>query len=176
MESNRKVYPIEYKTMESESIVFCSTAYAVVSLLLVGVIFRFFLSDDLEKIVISLYAGLSVLYLFFMGNQSKRRAELNKLPSSDILDLCYLIKESGDPETGRWYTTRESFNERAMERFFTYHFSQVIPPHDYFSYMLSEGFLEIRNINDMPLNTNLQIYLSSKAESRLNIYEKSTKW
>jgi hypothetical protein len=176
MESNRKVKPVKYKTLESESIIFFSTLYAVVTLLLVGVIFRFWLSDESEKVVISIYAFFSLFYLLYMGIQSKRRTELNKLPSTDILDLCYLIKDSGDPETGKWCTTHESFNNRAMDLFFTYHISQILPAHDYFSYMLSEGFLEIKGVNDMPLNKNLHIYLSNKALSRLGIYENSFQW
>lgn len=178
MELSRKTDCIEYKTLESETIVFCSSLYAVIALMLVGVVFRFWLQEECEEAVIGVYALLSISFLIFIGIQSKRRTKLNKLPSRDVLDLCYLIRENLGNESSVWHTTYSSFNNRAMELFFTYEISTNIPAHDYFSFMLAERYLEIEGVVDIPgvNNNNLKITLTKKAKERLAIYEESKSW
>ncbi|PHO11816.1 hypothetical protein CPG38_11145 [Malaciobacter marinus] len=120
----RKAIPINYKTLESETIIFASTSYAVLSLILVGVVFRFWLAERFEIYIISIYACLSLLFLIYMGIQSYRRTKLNKLPSSTILELCYLVKENSNYKNakfvnnGCWNVTLSSFNDHAMKSIF----------------------------------------------------------
>ncbi len=171
-----EVKAIEYKTLESETIVFLSTAYAVVSLFLVGVVFRFWMPEKYEYCVVGVYAVLSFTFLLFVGHESRKRTKINKLPSFDIIKLCYFAKNYIGKETGVWCTTYESFNRHAMELLFDDSLYRSVPPHDYFSYMLAERYLIIEGIVDPKINNNLKINLTKKAYDRLAIYKNSKKW
>ena len=182
-EVERKVAPRSYKTLESETIIFVSTAYAVVSLLLVGVIFRFFLSKEAEPTVIGFYSVFSLIFLVFMAVQSRRRTKLNKLPSDDILELCYLVKESSKHGeagySGKWHITHRSFNNHAMERIFSRPISETIPALDYFSYMLAERCIDVSSVTDKGRNIDenaISIVLSKSSLSKLKIYESANNW
>lgn len=180
-----KVNPRNYKTLESETIIFLSTSYAVISLILVGVVFRFWLSDCLEIYIISIYTFLSLIFLVYMGIQSNRRTKLNKLPSNTILELCYLVKEKSNyknsefVQSGCWNVTLSSFNDHAMKNIFGTEVSKLIPTHDYFSFMLSEKYITVSSITDNSNNINkntLNISPSIKAIEKLKIYEDSERW
>ncbi|TKG00255.1 hypothetical protein [Vibrio sp. F13] len=182
-EVERKVAPRSYKTLESETIIFVSTAYAVASLLLVGVLFRFFLSKEAEPTVIGIYAVFSLIFLLFMGVQSRRRTKLNKLPSDDILELCYLVKESSNHGevgySGNWHITHKSFNNHAMERIFSRSTSEIIPALDYFSYMLAERCIDVSSVTDKGTRIDenvISIALSESSLSKLKIYESASNW
>jgi hypothetical protein len=175
-EVERKVVSRSYWTLESETIIFASTIYAVLSLILVGVVFRFWLPASLELCVISIYAIFSLIFVSFIGVQSRRRTKLNKLPSRDILELCYLVKEGFSESMG---VTCDSFNGHAMKRLFSTEISQIILPHDYFSYMLAERYIDISGFTDKGSDINkntLNIYLSKSAQEKLEIYEGSAHW
>ena len=184
-EVERKAIPKNSRTLESETIIFVSTIYAVLSLILVAVVFRFFLSDCLEVYIISIYVFLSLIFLIYMGIQSRRRTKLNKLPSTDILQLCYLVKENSNyknaeyANSGCWNVTLSSFNDHAMKRIFGTEISKLIPAHDYFSFMLSEKYIRVSSItdnsNDINKNT-LNISPSDLALEKLKIYEESAGW
>jgi len=184
-EIERKVIPINYRTLASETIIFASTIYAVLSLILVGVVFRFWLSDCFEVYIISIYAFLSLIFLIYMGIQSYRRTKLNKLPSNTILELCYLVKENSNYKNaefvnnGCWNVTLCSFNDHAMKSIFGTEISKLIPAHDYFSFMLSEKYITVSSItdnsNDINKNT-LNISPSISAIEKIKIYEDSVRW
>ena len=182
-EPTRKVTPRNYQNLESETIIFASTIYSVLSLILVGLVFRFWLSDSAEVCIISIYAFFSLIFLVFIGVQSHRRIKLNKLPSDDILELCYLVKENSNYRnaefSGCWNVTRDSFNDYAMKRIFSTDISKLIPAHDYFSYMLSEKYIIVSSItdnsNDINKNT-LNISPSALAVEKLKTYEGSAGW
>lgn len=183
MDTGRKAIRRKYKTFESETLIFISTSYAVVSLILVTIVFRFWLPENYKFPIVGAYALFSLSTLIWMGFQSRRRTELNKLPSLDVLELCYLVKETSDQSregySGCWHVTYELFNTLSMERLFGDMVSQIVPPHDYFSYMLAEKYIEIQAIIDKGCDINknsLSICLSDKALSRLAIYEKSGSW
>lgn len=179
----RQVVSRSYWTLESETIIFVSTTYAVLSLILVGVVFRFWLPASAEVCVISIYAISSLIFLSFIGVQSRRRTKLNKLPSEDILELCYLVKECGnhgkEDFSGNWHVTYDSFNGHAMKRIFSTYISQIIPPHDYFSYMLAERYIDVSSVTDKGSDINkntISISLSKSAQEKLKIYEGSAQW
>lgn len=173
-----KVKSRTYKTIESETIIFYSTIYAVISLLLVGIVFRFWLPlfpATFQVTIITAYALASVWFLYYIYIKSTRRTKINKLPPTDITSLCYLVKAYSQEESKTWHTTLESFNSNAMKLLFDDHIPQIIPPHDYFSYMLAERYIEIASINNISNNT-LSIQLSSKAILHLDIFEKAEHW
>lgn len=170
----RKVKDIKYKTLESETIVFFSTIYAVVSLFFVGVVFRFFLPKSYEVYVVGFYAMVSFIFLVYIGVNSRRRTKLNKLPSFDVLELCYFVDNYTGEETGYYWTKKESFNDHAMEIFFGRDIARGLPSHDYLSFMLAERYVVVESVSE--LNRNLGIKLAKKAIDRMSIYEMSKKW
>ena len=188
LEPERKAVERNYRTLESETIILFSTIYAVLSLILVWGVFKFLLCKPYELFAIIVYTVVSIFFLLFIGFQSRRRTKLNKLPSENILELCYLVKEKSnydDDEAGIpgfrgcWNITCESFNNHSMNKLFSSNISQIIPAHDYFSYMISEKYINVSAVtdigNDISKN-HLSISLSEKAVSKLKIYEESVKW
>lgn len=187
-EIHGEVKEINYVTWELETIVIISTAFAVVSSIVTGVIFRIWpptlnILFSLENFLLLLYTLASVGIITYIGVQSRRRASLNKLPSIDIIKLCYLVKQysmHGQKDySGSWHTTSATFNQHAMESLFSQGISQIIPAHDYFSYMFSEKFIVATSITDKgseKASNILSITLSKKALKRIDIYEKSKCW
>ncbi len=187
-ETPSEVKEINYTTWESETIVIASTAFAVASSILTGVIFRIWpptLSTLLspENCALALYTLASAGIIIYIGMQSRKRALLNKLPSIDIIKLCNLVKQYSmhgqQGYSGNWHTTSAAFNQRAMDTLFSQGVSQIIPAHDYFSYMLSERLIVTESITDKGSDKNLNtlsIALSKKALKRIEIYEKSKHW
>ena len=181
-----KIEEIKYNTLESEQIVQYSTRYAVISLILVSVFMRIWLPKptvlfSVESLVLATYVIISLCFLFYMGIQSKRRALINKLPSTDILKLCAFVKQVTDQtvDTGCWHVTYEKFNKHAMGAIFSEQIASIIPAHDYFSYMLSEKLIDVDSVTDKgrDINSNpLSIQLSEKAKKRLEIYNQSLTW
>ena len=182
MTSARKTTHRDYKTLEQETIVLLSSIYAVVSVFLVGIVFRFWLPTTTsltQGLVAGLYLIASVAFLALIAWQSTRRTKINKLPSADITELCYLIKENSQEQSKCWHTTQDTFNRRAMTLLFGADISSRVPAHHYFSYMLSERYIEIavKTIDALnPVNDNLPIRLTKKANTHLGIYEDAKHW
>ena len=187
-EAPSEVKEINYATWESETIVIVSTAFAVASSIVTGVIFRIWpptlnILLSLENCALALYTLVSAVIVIYVGLQSRKRALLNKLPSIEIIKLCNLVKHYSmhgqQGFSGNWHTTSAAFNQRAMESLFSQWVSQIIPVHDYFSYMLSERLIVIDSITDKgsekSVNT-LSISLSKKALKRIEIFEQSKHW
>ncbi len=179
---------INYTTWESETIVIISTAFAIASSIVTGVIFRIWpptlnILLSLENGALAFYTVASAGIIIYIGLQSRKRALLNKLPSIDVIKLCHLVKQYSmhgqQGYSGNWHTTSAAFNQRAMESLFSQWVSQIIPAHDYFSYMLSERFIVTESITDKGSEKSLNalsISLSKKALKRIEIYEKSKHW
>ncbi|ELA8128055.1 hypothetical protein ACTNNG_004562 [Vibrio parahaemolyticus] len=178
--STRKFVERDYKTFESESITFVSTIYAMVSLFLVGIYFRFFISQNFELLIVSVYVVIALAFLAFLGVQSSRRTKLNKLPSADILELCNLVKENTtNVDSGSWHVTPDAFNKHAMERLFTRSVAELIPANDYLTYMLAEKYIEVSSVTDKSkynAENNISIAITDKANYRLKIYENAKDW
>ena len=177
-DSNEQILEREYKTFEAETIVMLSTLYAIVSLILVTVLFRFLLIESYELITISSYAVISFFFLLWIGRHSRRRAQLNKLPSIDVIKLCYMVKEFSGQGRKSWHTTYSAFNDRAMERIFGATISEILPSHDYFSYIMAEKYivaLPMDNSSDREQN-GFSISLSETAQKKLKIFGDAKNW
>jgi hypothetical protein len=181
-----KIENRKYKTLESEQIAQYSSWYAIVSLILVGICMRLWMEKPVvlnsnESFIFAIYVVISFGFLTWMGSQSKRRALINKLPSTKIIKLCTFIKEMTDKstESGNWHVTFDNFNNRAMIVLFGDKVSSLIPSHDYLSYMLSDKFITIKAVTDKGNkieNNPISIELSDKALKVLEIYQQSVKW
>lgn len=169
----------EYKTLESETIILFSTVYSVLSLFLVGIVFRFFLPKNYEFIVFSAYACSSFLFLIYISIQARKRTKINKLPSADVLEVLYFFKEKIKHEGDSFETSPSSFNNEAMIALYDEALASNIPPHDYFSYLLVERYIKISSFTFTGHYTNfnsMYVMLSEKSLSRLKIYEDAESW
>lgn len=182
MTVERKAQHRDYKTIESETIVLFSSVYAVVSLCLVSILFRFWfptITLDEQVTATLVYVVISIGFLAFIFRESTRRTKINKLPSADITELCYFVKSYSQEESKHWHTTQLTFNTEAMKLLFGIEISNIAPAHDYFSYMLSERYIEIpleHNVVHNRSNQNLSIRLTKKADTHLGIYEQAKHW
>ncbi|EHH1106668.1 hypothetical protein J7H93_004755 [Vibrio parahaemolyticus] len=177
-----EIKEIEYKTFESEKIVQVMSWYAITSLIVVSIFMRVWLPKPTqlyswETAALTVYTVISLSFLYIMGKQSKRRALINKLPSTDILKICEFLKDHTKNKS--WHVTYENFNTQSMQIVFGDSISFIIPPHDYLSYMLSERLVVIKAVTDKGsdrLMNPLSIELSGKGHKCLEIYSKSLKW
>lgn len=174
-----KINEINYKTLSTINIAFASVLYSFLSILFAAV---FYLYTDIAKVLI-IYVIISLIIVIWLFIQSRRRILIDKLPSSDIVNLLYLIKsKSGQKDiefSGSWHVNISSFNKIAMEELYPEIKSELILPHDYFSYILVEKYIVISSFIDngnIKENNNLSISLSVKGLEILRIYEKSIKW
>ena len=177
-----EIEEIKYKTFESEKIIQITSWYAITSLILVSIVMRIWLPKptelySLESLFLILYSSISFWFLITMAKHSKRRALINKLPSTDILKICLHIKKQTHEKS--WQITPENFNSEAMSEIFGNDIKFLIPSHDYLSYMLSERLITILAVTDLaddPFMNPLHVKLSNKGEKCLHIYEQSMNW
>ena len=174
-----KIKEINYKTLSTINIAFASVLYSLLSILFGGV-FYFYTNIT---IVLIMYVIISLIIVVWLFIQSRRRTLIDKLPSSDIVKLLYLIKnKSGQKNiefSGSWHVNIYSFNKTAMKELYPEIESELILPHDYFSYLLATKYIFISSFIDngnIKENNNLSISLSIKGLEILEIYEKSIKW
>lgn len=170
----------DYRTPESEKLNLLTAIYSAASIILILGIYKFCLKGvfaaypAVEVTTYSLHIAITVIFLIVMYVMSSRRAQINRLYSDEVLQVCEVIKECKIHST-----TVADFNKQAMITVFGINIANTVPAIDYFSYLFSEGLIEISSVIDIGLDVSKNEYnlsLSAKGNQLLEIYEKAKCW